>query len=729
MAKDNIPPQTSSRVLGLPTPPPKKASEYLASYNSWVYACVNAISEQTSSIKLHLYKQRYTRAGVKIDEIYDHPALSLLYEVNDYMTSYQLFEITQIYLELTGEAYWVVLRNADGTPYQLWPLRPDWVYIDTSNSAYIDQYIYAPNGIHDEKAVKIPKNDIIPFKYPNPTNPYRGRGAVQAAAMAIDTDQFSAEWNRNFFYNSAIPYLILRTKKKPKQEEIDRFMASWQSNFQGKANSHKIAMLAGEWEDPFVFGDKFKDMDFIEQRHMMRDEILAMFRVGKSTLNLTEDVNRANANASNRNFLETVITPKMMRLVAHLNEFYLRRNWSDEDLFFDFEDPAPADVELNLKIYESAKGYWMTPNEIRERENLPPIEGGDLIPVQVSAPKLDSDSIDEDQDSEEEKGVTVYYLHNKNTKESKRKMMMPIKPKRLAQIKMQDAKDGIKRDLFKLVKNLIVDIDRENQAINDAKKGIKSSGWTKEKRDQHWEKMIAKTDVYENKWMDIQKGLFTEQREEILKNIQNIKSYVKNRRKGKESSVMFSLKKENEKAIKALLPLARKIIEEKGRETLQSLGIDAPLDIGKKIAKQDGINYASDYLQNEAIIAIKGINEYTIERLKAVLAEGLEKEESIEQLAKRVEDVFDIAIGSRARTIARTEVLKSTNAATLEAYKQSKVVKGKEWLTARDAKVDDLCRSLDGKVIKLDADFKESSYSGPFPPLHPNCRCTLIPVL
>lgn len=729
MAKDKIPPQTSSRVLGLPTPPAKKASEYLASYNSWVYACVNAISEQVSSMKLHLYRQRFTRQGVKIDEIYDHPSLSLLYEVNEYMTSYQLFEITQIYLELTGEGYWVILRNPDGTPYQLWPLRPDWVYVDTENTHEIKNYIYAPNGIHDDKAVKIPKNDVIPFKYPNPTNPYRGRGAVQAAAMAIDTDQFSAEWNRNFFYNSAIPYLILRTKKKPKQEEIDRFMASWQSNFQGKQNSHKIAMLAGEWEDPFVFGDKFKDMDFIEQRKMMRDEILAMFRVGKSILNITEDVNRANAYASNRNFLETVITPKMTRFVAHLNEFYLRKNWPDEDLFFDFEDPAPEDVELNLKIYENAKGYWMTPNEIRERENLPPIEGGDIIPVKVSSPTPEENNQEGEETEDETKGVTVYFMQNKNKKENKRKFMMPIKPKRLAQIKIQDVKDGIKRDLFKLVKNLVVEIDKENQIINKSNNELKSSGWTKEKRDQHWEKMIAKTDVYEARWMDIQKDLFKDQQAEVLKNLNDMKSYKQTRRKGKESSAMFSLKKENEKAIKALLPLARKIIEEKGRETLQSLGIDAPLDIGKKTIKQDGINYASQYLQEEAIIAIKGINEYTIERLKAVLAEGLENGESIEQLAKRVEDVFDIAIGSRARTIARTEVLKSTNAATLEAYKQSKVVKGKEWLTARDAKVDDLCRSLDGKVIKLDAEFKEASYSGAFPPLHPNCRCTLIPVL
>lgn len=729
MAKDSIPPQESSNIMSLPTPPLKKASEYLNSYNSWVYTCVNAIAEQVSSIKLHLYKKKYTQKGVEITEIFDHEALSLLHEVNNFMTSYQLLEITQVYLELTGEAYWCIIRGAGGKPQQLWPLRPDWVYINTSKSDFIESYSYGANGANDPNSVKIPKTDVIPFKYLNPTNPYRGRGAVQAAAMAVDTDTFSAEWNRNFFFNSAVPYLILRTKKKPKKEEVDRFMASWQAKFQGKANSHKIAMLTGEWEDPFVFGDKFKDMDFIEQRKLMRDEILAMFRVGKSTLNLTEDVNRANAFASNRNFLETVITPKMRRLVAHLNEFYIKSSWPDEDIFFDFEDPAPADVELNLKIYESGKGYWLTPNEIREKENLPPMEGGDIIPVAIQAPSAPSDATNEDGSPKEEptKQIGIFYMENKNKTPKARKFMMPITPKSLMDIRKEDMKNEIKRDLFKLVKNLIVEVDKENQSVN--KRVIKGSGWTQEKRDNHWEKMIAKTDVYEAKWLDLQKQLFAEQREEVLKNLNTSKAWVKHRRKGKESSIVFDVKLEDKKAQKLLLPLARRVVEEKGREVLEDLGIEGSLQIDMKRQKDNAFNYAADYLKKRAVEFIHEINAYTIERLRAVLSEGFLKEESIDQLAKRVEDVFDVAIGSRAQKIARTEIIRASNAGTLEAYKQSRVVVAKEWLTAKDARVDDRCKDLDGKVTDVDGDFKEGEFSGKYPPLHPNCRCTLIPVL
>ena len=67
-------------------------------------------------------------------------------------------------------------------------------------------------------------------------------------------------------------------------------------------------------------------------------------------------------------------------------------------------------------------------------------------------------------------------------------------------------------------------------------------------------------------------------------------------------------------------------------------------------------------------------------------------------------------------------MLRATNFATEESYKKSKVVDQKEFLTAQDERVDDECAALDGKVFDLD----ETSND---PPIHPNCRCTWLPVL
>lgn len=726
-AKNDIPPQQGSWVMNLPVPPARKSSDFLKAYKGYPYAAITAISQEIANMHLHLYRRKFTSKGQKIEEVFDHPALSLLYNVNPFMTSYQLWEITGIYGELLGEAYWFLSKDSSGQPVEIWPLRPDWISIIPGKD-FINSYKYSPGGVNDPNAQEIPIDRIVPFKSPNPESPYRGKGATQAAAMAIDTDDFSATWNRNFFFNSAVPYLILRTKKKPNKEEMDRFMAQWQAKFQGQSNSHKIAMLTGDWEDPFVFGDKIKDMDFIEQRRLMRDEMLSVFRTPKSVIGITEDVNRANADATIRAFMERVITPKMMRMVTHLNEFYLP-NWGDEDLFFDFEDPAPEDVELNLKIYESGKGYWLTPNEIRERENLPPLDGGDIIPVSLALTPLEDLSSGGNQgvsgdnaNNQDNAGKSMKVLHimkNTHTKPT-RKFMISIPPKRIAELKKEALKNELKVDMVKLIKNYVVDLNilkNENQHLKK-----NALNWTVEQKDQHWEKMIAKTDVFEQKFAGITKKLFKAQHDEVIKNIKdNLKHYAQIRRKDKAASFLFSLVPENKKWKKILAPYISHIVADKGKEILDFLGIDSGLDLSQQRAQL--------YLRVQGLKFISEVNGHTIDRLKATLSEGLGKEEGIPELASRVDDVFDIALGSRSEKIARTEVLRSTNFATTEAYRQSGVVEGKEWLTARDERVDDECAALDGNIVELDSNFKEGGISEEYPPLHPNCRCTLLPVL
>lgn len=56
---------------------------------------------------------------------------------------------------------------------------------------------------------------------------------------------------------------------------------------------------------------------------------------------------------------------------------------------------------------------------------------------------------------------------------------------------------------------------------------------------------------------------------------------------------------------------------------------------------------------------------------------------------------------SRAESIARTETIRMSNDASVEAWKESGVVAKQKWWTALDDRVSDLCASLHGKEINL----------------------------
>lgn len=77
---------------------------------------------------------------------------------------------------------------------------------------------------------------------------------------------------------------------------------------------------------------------------------------------------------------------------------------------------------------------------------------------------------------------------------------------------------------------------------------------------------------------------------------------------------------------------------------------------------------------------------------------------------------------NRIQAITRTVVNQASNNGAIEAYRANRdIVVGYQWLAARDERTCPTCRKLNGTTYRLRDTFR--------PPAHPNCRCTLIPVL
>jgi len=137
------------------------------------------------------------------------------------------------------------------------------------------------------------------------------------------------------------------------------------------------------------------------------------------------------------------------------------------------------------------------------------------------------------------------------------------------------------------------------------------------------------------------------------------------------------------------------------------------------------------------------INDFTQRGLKDELIKAFEEGESIDQIKRRVKRVLGFSDDStgnyRAQRIVRSEVIRASNYAQEQAYIQSGVVEGKEWFTALDERTCPACGALDGRIIGLGKNYfnKGDTFHGfslnyediKAPPLHPNCRCTLLPVI
>lgn len=121
------------------------------------------------------------------------------------------------------------------------------------------------------------------------------------------------------------------------------------------------------------------------------------------------------------------------------------------------------------------------------------------------------------------------------------------------------------------------------------------------------------------------------------------------------------------------------------------------------------------------------IDDTTRDMLRDTIANGLEDNLSLEDIAGDIEDNFAFS-EERAMMIARTETTRANNKASLISATTARDKLGiklkKVWLTADDDDVDEeIClANEDEGPIDLDQDFQSGDDAAPG---HPNCRCTL----
>lgn len=719
-------------------PPRINVGEALRSSVGWVYACAAVIADAIAKNGIWLYE---VGNGGDITPVESHPSLEVLDRVNDFTTKYDHMWLSQQYLELAGESPWLVDRgqNGDQDPRSILLLRPDLLSIvqasDKKSANPISGYKYKIDG---NNSVDIKLSELVFLKYPDTANPFRGKGTLMAAASSVDLDHYAEDWNRKFFYNSARPDSILKTEQKLSDKQKQSLRSDINRLYKGKDKAHAVAILeAGlDWK-PMSLSQK--DMEYLEQQRFSRDKIFGIFRVHKTILGLTEDVNLANAKVGEYVFAKWTIKPKLERIVAQLNEFYLPMFQDAENLFFSFDDPVPQDADSRIALYGSAldKG-WMTRNEVRREENLEDVgEAGDQLLVPNTLTPIDmSGMLGLTQDPAAGKSFnfkppTSIKLSSKDAKGIISRSGGGYHKALLRMTKMQEAVKQ-KTEVVKEIDSRIMKIATamaERVVKREKKISANLKSDETNKKQQFADVYLKAVSKYERLFKISTQLIFESQKEKILRRFPqkaavNVDDYLLDEED--ETQVM----------VRIYDPLVRNIVLEQGKRAARLAGSGSTFDMATEAVRA--------YLANRTFKFAGEINEETNRRLSAQLQEGVKLGEGITELRKRVESVFTDMSKSRAERIARSEVIRASNFAANEAYDQSGVVEKLEWLVTDDDRTCPFCAPLDGKTVGLGKSFfdkgdKITAENGSvldldyenidFPPLHPNCRCTIVPVI
>lgn len=669
--------------------PARSNSEH---YRGWVFSAVNAIAEQHAVLDLRLWR----KSGGKKDQLFDHPALSLLQYVNEGMTYYDLMFFTGAHQEINGRCFWIILRNNGNLPAEIILPDPTKMKPRINKFGQVEAYLlFFDNG----KAVEIEKDLVVPFKNFNPQNNFDGFSTIQAAKLAVETDEYAAMYNRNWFQNSGRPDVVLKLTSDMTKDQKEKLKEMWRTEYAGVKNTGKM-LIAPKGMEVDTLSTNHSDMEYVEGRKMSREEILGIFRVPKTILGLTEEVNRASAEAAMYGFVLFTMMPKWTRAVNALNEYFLPMFPNSDGLIFDFTNKPPEDPQaLVEQASQGVNSGLLTINEGRQMLGKPPVADGDTVflPFGLSpyADILESDVEKAAKKTDNSFAKTADEMVNA----FKILLAPPPVPK---------AEEKAKKDLT----------FAETSPDEFEEKGQKRT----KKRDE----LLV---TFEKKFKGISQKLFKDQKDRAIANVRNMDKAKAKEVGFKKAQDILDADAEIKITMDMFTPAFKELVGKAGQEALDAIDAEMDFDTDK----------AADFIKKNTKRFAKEVTLKTTRELRTLIAAGVEKGESITELTARIENYAGFSEG-RSEMIARTETIRGSAAADKEAWKQSGVVAKIVWYTALDERVDDDCAILHGEEVAIDEDFRSEDqllemgiepYGGALnaPPLHPNCRCILLPVL
>jgi len=352
-----------------------------------VYACVRLISQTLARMPWQVLRNSADGASNDVT----HPVYQLLNgEANEDMTSFVFREAQISDCLLYGNSFAYIMRSAAGTPIALERLRPDLCYLqrDPQNQPYYQYW----TGKADEKASEeIKQRKFRPYDILHVVGPSAdgllGEAPIHRMRDLIGMELELQEFTSRFFANNCRPAGVLSMPGRLSAEGANRLREAFARVHSGAQGAGKVAILE-EGLKYDAISTNAKDSDLDSMKKFCRQQIAAAFNVPSHRVGDNDGVSYSSAEQANAVFVQSTLAGWAARLEQEVNRKLIRRG-DDVTTRISFDDLLRGDMSTRFSAYAVAvTNGILTPNEIRAREGLPAVDGGESIrlPLNTSTP-------------------------------------------------------------------------------------------------------------------------------------------------------------------------------------------------------------------------------------------------------------------------------------------------------------------------------------------------------
>lgn len=355
---------------------------------SWtaLSAAVRFLAEAMASMPLEV--MRYRKGGGR-EAARELGIYRLLRDQpNPEMSSFEWRELSQTHILLWGNAYSHIVWNRTNEPVELWPLNPDRVQVRRDSFGNITYHVSIPS---DDLTVSrseyriLAAEDVLHIRGPSRYG-FLGERIAQVYPEAIGLGLASEEFGARLFGSGMNASGVLEHPGLLSEAAKKRMETSLQRQAGGLSRAHRTLILEEgmKWTQTTIEPEKAQ---FLGLRTFQVQEASRILRVPP---HLIYELSRATFSNIEHQGIEVVvytILPWVRRWEQRLN-MQLISTKMQNTLYTRFEMNGflRGDTQARYNAYHLARqDGWLSPNDIRELEDMNPIPGGDeyLEPVNM----------------------------------------------------------------------------------------------------------------------------------------------------------------------------------------------------------------------------------------------------------------------------------------------------------------------------------------------------------
>ncbi|PAA41494.1 phage portal protein [Pseudomonas fragi] len=343
---------------------------------SMVWSCVKILSESLSGLPLKLFED--TDKGRELVARNDR-SQKLLRKPNPFMTMLNFLKFVVVNMALRGNAFALIERNTHGDPIGLVPLDGKTVSIDTD-----DDLLYWITPSKGDRFPVSPEN-ILHFKLFS-LDGIVGLSPIEHQAETMGLASAGQQWSARFMRKGGFTGGYVIYKQFLTKEQQTQVMEKFPDVRKADADDiGKMAILQG---DPTIVpaGITQKDAQFIESQQFQEEALAGIYGVPLWLANRAGKTSIMGSNLEQQltGYITFGLKPFIDAVEDELNDKIYRS--TSRFVEFAVEGLLRADSAGRASYYKAALGGsggsgWMFINEVRAKENLPPLEGDEYNQV------------------------------------------------------------------------------------------------------------------------------------------------------------------------------------------------------------------------------------------------------------------------------------------------------------------------------------------------------------